>query len=76
MGRSVKHRIAYRLILSASLLLLLSDCTSTIVGTIKKQPAFNWTFIPHELKVGQAHLAAHCRAGGVRLHRQYPAREA
>ena len=48
----MKHRIAYRLILSASLLLLLSGCASTIVGMIKKQPAFNWTYIPHELKVG------------------------
>jgi len=50
----MKHRIAYRLILSASLLLLLSGCASTIVGMIKKQPAFNWTYIPHELKVGDA----------------------
>ncbi|MCK5875061.1 MAG: hypothetical protein KAG82_10255 [Alcanivoracaceae bacterium] len=50
----MKHRIAYRLILSASLLLLLSGCASTIVGMVKKQPAFNWTYIPHELKVGDA----------------------
>lgn len=50
----MKHRIAYRLILSISLLLLLSGCASTIVDMIKKQPAFNWTYIPHELKVGDA----------------------
>ena len=50
----MKHRIAYRLILSASLLLLLSGCATTIVGMIKKQPAFNWTYIPHELNVGDA----------------------
>ena len=34
------------------LLPFLSGCTSTIVSMMKKQPAFNWTYIPHELKEG------------------------
>lgn len=41
-----------RILILLLTLFLLNGCASTIVGMMKRQPAFNWTYLPKTLKKG------------------------
>jgi hypothetical protein len=50
----MRHRSYVTYLVLVASIFLLNGCASTIVGMIKNQPAFNWTYIPHELQKGDA----------------------